>query len=116
MTGNTELSNQTQSILLPRGLTLSAKQFEIVRQILMQNLPDHQVWAFGSRVTGQARKYSDSDLTVSHPKALLFSKLCQVGSAFEASDLDICVDIVDWSRAGIAFRSSVEQKGMVLIL
>ena len=105
------MSDHTQS---KRGtLELSPKQLKIVRQLLKQNLPDHQAWAFGSRATGQARKYSDLDIAVSHTEALSFRKLCQLRSAFEDSDLDICVDIVDWPQASREFRLSVEQSGMV---
>ena len=80
------------------GLALSPKQLKIVCELLQGNLPDHQAWAFGSRATGYARKYSDLDIAVSHPQALSFHKLCQLSSAFEASDSDICGDIVDWPR------------------
>lgn len=97
-------------------LMLSGKQLQTVRQLLMQNLPDHQAWAFGSRVTGHARKYSDLDIAVIHAQPLSFSKLCQLGSAFEASDLDICVDIVDWLQASEEFRRCVAQNAMVRIL
>ena len=105
------MSAHTQS----KGATLelSPKQLKIVRQLLKQNLPDHQAWAFGSRATGHARKYSDLDIAVSHTDALSFQKLCQLSSAFEDSDLDICVDIVDWPQASPEFRLSVEQSGML---
>ena len=98
------------------GLALSPKQLKIVLELLKENLPNHQAWAFGSRAIGRARKYSDLDIAVSHPQALPFHKLCQLSSAFEASDLDICVDIVDWLQASPEFRRSVEQSGMVRIL
>lgn len=95
------------------GLALSTKQLHLVRQLLKQNLPDHRAWAFGSRVSGHTRKYSDLDIAVSHPHALPFLKLCQLSIAFEESDLDICVDIVDWLQASPEFRQSVELSGMV---
>ena len=94
-------------------LSLTLQQLNIVRELLQINLPNHQVWAFGSRVAGHARKYPDLDLAVSHAEALFFQQLCQLSTAFKNSDLDICVDIVGWSHAEPAFRQSVEQRGML---
>ena len=96
-------------------LDLSPKQLAIVSEVLQKNLPHHQAWAFGSRATGRARKYSDLDIAVSHTQALSFQKLCQLSRAFEESELDICVDIIDWPQASLEFRLSVEQGGMVKI-
>jgi len=36
----------------------------MVRDILHRSVPNRSVWAFGSRVTGKARRYSDLDLVV----------------------------------------------------
>ena len=113
MASDTEIETQTGRHSL--RLLLSDKQLKITRLLLMHNLPDHQAWAFGSRVTGHARKYSDLDIAIIHAHPLPFSKLCQLGSAFEASDLDICVDIVDWLQASAEFRRCVERSGMVRI-
>lgn len=107
------MRNSTQSKI--GKLDLSPKQLAIVSELLQKNLPHHQAWAFGSRATGSARKYSDLDIAVSHTQALSFQKLCQLSRAFEESDLDICVDIVDWPQASSEFRRSVEQSGMVLL-
>ena len=110
---NSDIKTDIEANTEPSGLALSTKQLHLVRQLLRQNLPDHRAWAFGSRVTGHSRKYSDLDIAVSHSQALPFLRLCQLSIAFEESDLDICVDIVDWLQASPEFRKSVEQSGMV---
>ena len=97
-------------------LDLSHKQLVIVLELLQKNLPNHQAWAFGSGATSSARKYSDLDIAVSHNQALSFQQLCQLSNAFEQSDLDICVDIVDWPQASQEFRCSMERSGMVRLL
>ena len=94
-------------------LDLSPKQLELVITILKNHIPAYPVLAFGSRVTGQARKYSDLDLAVIAPQALRLQDYGVLNEAFEASDQDICVDIVDWPRASPEFRRCVEQSGMV---
>ena len=96
-------------------LDLSHKQLVIVLELLQKNLPHHQAWAFGSRAKSSARKYSDLDIAVSQSQTLSFQKLCQLSRAFEESELDICVDIIDWPQASLEFRLSVEQSGMVKI-
>ncbi len=94
-------------------LSLSNQQRQLVLAILHKQLPDYPVWAFGSRVTGRARKYSDLDLAVFPPSPLRLKDYGQLREAFEESDLDICVDIVDWPQASPEFRRCVEQDGMV---
>ena len=94
-------------------LDLSPKQLELVITILKTYIPAYPVLAFGSRVTGQARKYSDLDLAVIAPQALRLQDYGVLREAFEDSDLDICVDIIDWPRASPEFRRCVEQSGMV---
>ena len=108
-----EALSKTKVVTAHASLALSPKQLKIVLALLQKNLPDHQAWAFGSRVTGRARKYSDLDIAVIHSQALPFQKRCQISTAFEESDLDICVDITDWYQANPEFRRSVEKSGVV---
>ena len=53
------------------------------------------------------------DLAISHTDPMPFNKLCELNRAFEESDLDICVDIIDWTQASSEFQRSVEQSGRV---
>jgi len=41
------------------SLDLSAAHLAIVCDILKRHIPHYTVWAFGSRVTGNAKPYSD---------------------------------------------------------
>ena len=54
-------------------------------------------------------------LAVSHTEAMPFNKLCEINRAFEESNLDICVDIIDWTQTSSEFQRSVEQSGRVRI-
>lgn len=78
-------------------------------------MPQAQVFAFGSRVNGAPRKYSDIDLAIVLPQPLGLRKLRQLKDAFEDSDLEICVDIVDWSVADPDFKAAVEAQGMAAL-
>ena len=41
---------------------ITPQHLEIVTNILRRHLPDREVWAYGSRVTGRSWRYSDLDL------------------------------------------------------
>ena len=86
----------------------------IVKSILKQYLPDYTVWAFGSRVTGTAKKYSDLDLTVISDTPLDFGLLGTVRDAFSESDLPFKVDVVDWAVASREFREIIKRNHVVL--
>lgn len=43
---------------------LQPEQWQIVQHILQKHVPGHAVWAFGSRVKGTAKPYSDLDLAI----------------------------------------------------
>lgn len=46
------------------SVTITEEELRIVDAILTEHVPDAAVWAFGSRVTGRARPYSDLDLVI----------------------------------------------------
>ena len=45
-----------------RRINLSPRHLRLVRELLRTHLPGVAVWAYGSRVRGNARPYSDLDL------------------------------------------------------
>jgi predicted nucleotidyltransferase len=56
-----------RSALPERVLDLRPDQLQIVQHILQRRVPTFDVWAFGSRVKGTAKPYSDLDLAVNRP-------------------------------------------------
>jgi predicted nucleotidyltransferase len=48
----------------PPILNLTPAEWEIVRELLSRHVPDHEVWAFDSRVNGRAKPFSDLDLAI----------------------------------------------------
>lgn len=94
---------------------LDPLQLQAIQNILARQVPQAQVFAFGSRVNGTPRKYSDIDLAIALPQPLGLRKLRQLKDAFEDSDLPICVDIVDWSLADPDFKAAVELQGMAAL-
>ena len=96
------------------GLPLDLKKDELgkVQQILNQYIPDTEVRAFGSRVNGAAKKYSDLDLIVMSKIPLTLQQNELLAEAFEGSDLPFKVDVLDWSVASDRFRKILNDKGL----
>ncbi|MGF1640346.1 MAG: nucleotidyltransferase domain-containing protein, partial [Rhodospirillales bacterium] len=71
--------------------------WKIVRRILRRHVPERDVWAFGSRVTGAAKPHSDLDLAIIGDRPLPLAASAALAEAFSDSDLPWKVDIVDWA-------------------
>jgi len=95
-------------------LDITGKDLAIVLDILEQHVPDRTVWAFGSRVTGKARPYSDLDLVIMGKNPLSFALMADLVEAFDQSDLPFKVDIVDWARTDEAFKEIIHKRKIVL--
>lgn len=95
-------------------LDLSPAYLTMVTAILQQLIPNYEVWAFGSRVTGTARKYSDLDLAVISDQPLDFGLLGELRDAFSESDLPFKVDVVDWASTSAEFRAIIKRNYEVI--
>lgn len=99
--------NQADLDILPEHLA-------IVRQILQRHIPDYEVRAFGSRVKGNAKPYSDLDLVVmTADRPLTLAEHADLADAFSESDLPWKVDVVDWSLISDEFKRIIKQKYVV---
>ena len=88
---------------------------EIITDILKQFAPGCEVRAFGSRVTGMAKKHSDLDLAVAGKQKIDHKQMSQLKEAFEESDLPFRVDVLDWNGISPEFRQVIETKYEVLL-
>jgi len=95
-------------------LDLSPRNLEIVRDILHKHIPDREVWAFGSRVKGTARRYSDLDLAIIAGEPLSFKVRGDLAEDFSESDLPFRVDILDWATTLDNFRLIVEADRVII--
>ena len=95
-------------------IELDPRDWEIVRDILARLVPQHEVWAFGSRARRTAKMYSDLDLAVIADQRLDWSLRSALAEAFDESDLTIKVDVVDWATTSAAFRRIIEQDKVVV--
>ena len=95
-------------------IALDPRHLDTVRRIAREYFPDAEKRAFGSRVTGGARKYSDLDLAVVGSSESDWRVLGRLKEAFSESDLPIRVDVLDWHGISAAFRRVIDQRFVVL--
>ncbi len=95
-------------------IDLSEKDWREVMGILRAYVPEYAVWAFGSRVGGTAKAYSDLDLAVIAKEPLSLALMADLKEAFDESDLVFKVDVVDWATTGDSFRKIIENRKIVL--
>ncbi|MDK4535476.1 nucleotidyltransferase family protein [Kingella kingae] len=84
---------------MPVELDISPDELQIVQTILRQHIPQRTVWAFGSRVNGKAKPYSDLDLAVLGDMSLSLAEHA---------------DLVDWCLIGDEFRAIVAARYFVV--
>jgi predicted nucleotidyltransferase len=85
-----------------------------VLQILNRYLPDIEVRAFGSRVTGRAGKFSDLDLVAMTMHPLTVHTKIALQDSFSDSNLPFTVDIVDWASADENFRIIIQNRNEII--
>ena len=90
-------------------LTIDAGHLTLVLSLLRENLPPGaRVWAFGSRVTGTVKRYSDLDLLIDAGRRLSLDESSRLGEAFSESDLPWKVDLVDRYAIDESFRRLID--------
>ena len=86
------------------------KWLKDIKEVLARHIPDVEVRAFGSRVTGKAKKYSDLDLVVMTRSPLDAKTMAFLKNAFEESNLPIKVDIIEWATISDSFKRIIEER------
>ncbi len=87
---------------------------DCIKQSIHHWLPGVIVWAFGSRVIGNAKEFSDLDLVIHSDHPISLEILGQLKHELSESDLPFKVDLVDWSLLSKEFRDQILQKYTVL--
>ena len=81
---------------------------------MQAHVPKLEVRAFGSRVKGKARAYSDLDLVLKSREPLENRTLEALKDAFSASRLPFVVEVMDWQNLSQEFQALIEQGYEVL--
>ena len=95
-------------------IALNPRHLETVRRLVREHFPNAEVRAFGSRVTGGSRKYSDLDLAIMESTEVDWSRLGRLKEALSRSELPIRVDVLDWYAVSPTFRQIIGQQFVVV--
>ncbi|MCX5751488.1 MAG: nucleotidyltransferase domain-containing protein [Candidatus Saganbacteria bacterium] len=97
-------------------ISLTEEELLTVKSILAKNIPDCEVLAFGSRVKGKAKKYSDLDVVVVGKEKLGLRKMAEIKEAFQTSRLPFRVEVLDWHRIPDHFKEIIKSKQEIIQL
>ncbi|MCX2562026.1 nucleotidyltransferase domain-containing protein [Acetobacter farinalis] len=88
-------------------IDITPEERAIVLRILNEIVPDREVRAFGSRVTGKAKPFSDLDLAIMGDEPLSLGTRARLEEAFSESELPWKVDVLDWAQVDADFRKKI---------
>ena len=89
-----------------RTIDITDDQRAIIAELLERHLPKTTIWAYGSRVSGNARPASDLDL-VAFATAAQSRSVGDLREAFEDSNLPFRVDLFVWDETPENFRKNI---------
>ena len=97
-------------------LHLQPKHREVLETLLREHLPNVEVWAYGSRVSGKSHDGSDLDLVLRGPglQEIPIGQLGDFEEAVRESIIPFLVEARDWSRLPKSFHQEIERTHVVL--
>ena len=92
-------------------LHLQPKHRQVLESLLRKHLPDVEVWAYGSRVTGRSHDGSDLDLVLRGPglEKIPVGQLADFEEAVRESNIPFLVEARDWARLPERFHREIER-------
>ncbi len=81
-----------------------------IKKTLETRIPNYEVRAFGTRVIGNARKYSDLDLAIVSKQKLDWRVIEELKDLFSESNLPFIVDVLDWNSISREFQEVIEKQ------
>ena len=89
---------------------------DMLESLLRSHVPQADVWAYGSRVTGGAHEVSDLDIVLRNPvdSAQPLKAAAALRQALSGSMLPIMVDVHDWAHLPEYFHEEILQAYVVL--
>ncbi len=94
-------------------LDITPDQEAQLHALLSRHLPGIEVWAYGSRISGQARPWSDLDL-VAFTTPADKARVSALREAFEESNLPFRVDLFVWDDLPESFRENIRARHLVV--
>ena len=96
-------------------LHLPLRHRRILEGLLRKHVPEAEVWAYGSRISGKSHEGSDLDLVVRGPELKpLDDGFFELLEAIEQSNIPILVQAHDWARLPESFHAEIERDYVVV--
>ena len=94
-------------------LFIKPQYLEILMQILNEYCPNAEVWAYGSRVNGQAHEGSDLDLVIKdfHSSS---ASLFELKELLENSSIPFLVDIHEYKHLPESFQNEINKNYVII--
>lgn len=88
------------------SLQINQEDYQILTKILSKYL--YTFCAYGSRVKGIARKFSDLDLCYNYQENIPPHLAFEIQGELEEFDLPFVVELVNWNKMCPAFQKAIE--------
>ncbi|MDF1761645.1 MAG: nucleotidyltransferase domain-containing protein [Coxiellaceae bacterium] len=95
-------------------INLEQDQLTLLKKILQQYVPQHEVRLFGSRITDHIKPFSDIDVAIMNKEPLETKNLSLFTFALSESDLRYKVDVVEWCDLDESFQERISSAYEVL--
>ncbi len=89
-------------------LFIKPQYLQILLEIFKSYCPDAEIWAYGSRINGEAHEASDLDLVVKSFNDVNKS-LFELKELINDSDIPIIVDILEFDKIPLSFQKEIEK-------
>ena len=101
---------------MSNSLHLPLKYRQVIEKMVLRFIPDVEVWAYGSRVTGKNHDGSDLDLILRGPNLEKIDafQLQDFTEAIKESTIPILVEARDWARVPKRFHKEINDNHYVL--
>lgn len=86
-------------------INIKETDFNILKNILKQIIPDKEIWAFASRVNGSYKEYSDLDIVIKNN--ISERTINNLKLKLSESNLSITIDIIQWEKISESFRNII---------
>ncbi len=98
-------------------LHLKLRHRRMLEDILRAHMPEVEVWAYGSRLSGQSHDGSDLDLVLRSPelKQIPVSRLADLEEALRESTIPFLIEARDWARLPASFHCEIARDYVVLV-
>jgi predicted nucleotidyltransferase len=95
-------------------LHVNATDLDVILQIFDRELPDVEVYAFGSRVAEADPPEADLDLAIIARHAISLERMIAIERAMAEAGLPFAVDIFDYAKLTNKLKNTIE-KGHIVI-